>query len=134
MAFCRLHDEYWVVNLESLGLDTLSNTETSKPCIISKRGLVVHKLDILLSYKSLSGPPFWTGALGLIPVTLIKASSHLTIFMRAKGEIQKNNYHHGQRGPSFVTFYPQRTARIAHIGNYSFEFALCAHIAHENRK
>ena len=49
MTFCRLHDEYWAVNPESLGLDTLSNTETSKPCIISKHGLVVHKLDILLS-------------------------------------------------------------------------------------
>ena len=22
MAFCRLHDEYWTVNLKSLGLDT----------------------------------------------------------------------------------------------------------------
>ena len=45
MAFCRLHDEYWAVNLESLGLDTLSNTETSKPCVISKHGLVVHKFN-----------------------------------------------------------------------------------------
>ena len=27
MSFCKLHDEYWAVNLESLGLDTLSNTE-----------------------------------------------------------------------------------------------------------
>ena len=45
----KLHDEYWAVNLESLALDTLSNTETSKPCIISKHGLVVHKFDILLS-------------------------------------------------------------------------------------
>ena len=49
MAFCKLHDEYWAVNLESLSLDTLSNTETSKPCIISKHGLVVHKSNILLS-------------------------------------------------------------------------------------
>ena len=49
MSFCRLHDEYWAVNLESLGLDTLSNTETSKPRIISKHGLVVHKFNILLS-------------------------------------------------------------------------------------
>ena len=49
MAFCRLHDEHWVVNLESLGLDTLSKTETSKPCIISKHGLVVHKFNILQS-------------------------------------------------------------------------------------
>ena len=96
MAFCRLYDEYWAVNLESLGLDTLqrvpankkppcirnrsqfsyktmnktigycskttgftqkavsysrepavSNTETSKPCIISKHNLVVHKFNIL---------------------------------------------------------------------------------------
>ena len=47
LAFCKLHDEYWAVNLESLGLDTLSNTETSKPRIISKHGLVVHKFDIL---------------------------------------------------------------------------------------
>ena len=49
MAFFKLHDEYWAVNLESLGLDTLSNTETSKPCIISKHGLAVYKFGILLS-------------------------------------------------------------------------------------
>ena len=49
MAFCRLHDEYWAVNLDSFGLDTLSNTKTSKPCIISKHNLVVHKFNILLS-------------------------------------------------------------------------------------
>ena len=49
MAFCRLHNEYWAVNLESLGMDTLSNTETSKPCIISKHDLVVHKFNISLS-------------------------------------------------------------------------------------
>ena len=30
MAFCRLHYEYWAVSLESLRLDILSNTETSK--------------------------------------------------------------------------------------------------------
>ena len=30
-------------------LDTLSKTETSKPCIISKNGLVFHKVNILLS-------------------------------------------------------------------------------------
>ena len=30
----RLHDEYWTVNLESLGWDTLSNIETSKLSII----------------------------------------------------------------------------------------------------
>ena len=48
MAFCKLHDEYRAVNLESLGLDTLSNTEASKSCIISKHGLIVHKFDILL--------------------------------------------------------------------------------------
>ena len=46
--FCRLHDEFWAVNL-SLGLDILSNTETSKPCIISKHRLLVHKFDTLLS-------------------------------------------------------------------------------------
>ena len=45
-AFCKSHDEYWAVNLESSGLDTLSNTEASKPCIISKYVLVVHKFDI----------------------------------------------------------------------------------------
>ena len=28
MAFSTLHDEYWAADLESLGLDTLSNTET----------------------------------------------------------------------------------------------------------
>ena len=48
MAFSKLHDEYWAVSLESLGLDTLSDTETSKPCIIPKHGLAVHKFDILL--------------------------------------------------------------------------------------
>ena len=37
------------VNLESLGLDTLSNAETRKLCMISKHGLVVHKFNILLS-------------------------------------------------------------------------------------
>ena len=42
----RLHDKYWAVNLESLGLDT--NTETSKPCSISKHGLVVYQFNILL--------------------------------------------------------------------------------------
>ena len=47
--FFRLHDEYWAVNMESLGLDTLSNTETSKSCIILKHGLVVHKFNILQS-------------------------------------------------------------------------------------
>ena len=31
------------------GLDTLSKTETSKPCIISKHGLVIHKFNILQS-------------------------------------------------------------------------------------
>ena len=49
MASCRLHDKYWAVNLGSLGLDTLSSTETSKPCIISKHGSVVHKFKILQS-------------------------------------------------------------------------------------
>ena len=49
MAFCKLHDECWAVNLENLGLDTLSNTETRKPCVISKYGLVPHKFNILLS-------------------------------------------------------------------------------------
>ena len=49
LAFCRLHEEYWAGNLESLGSDTLSKTETSRPCIISKRGLVVHQFNILLS-------------------------------------------------------------------------------------
>ena len=46
MAFCRLRDEYWAVNLESFGLDTLSNTETSKLCIILKHGLVIRKFNI----------------------------------------------------------------------------------------
>ena len=32
------------MNLESLGLDTLSKTETSKQRIISKHGLVVQKI------------------------------------------------------------------------------------------
>ena len=50
MAFCRLHDEYWAVNLESLGLDILSSTETSKPGIISKHCLAVHKFNIVLPY------------------------------------------------------------------------------------
>ena len=49
MVFCRLHDEFWAVNLESLTLDTLSNTETSKPRIISKHDLVVRKFNILQS-------------------------------------------------------------------------------------
>ena len=49
MEFWKLHDEYWTADLESLGLDTISNTGTGKPCIISKYGLVVHKFDILLS-------------------------------------------------------------------------------------
>ena len=43
MAFCRLHDEYWAVTPDSLGLDTLPNTATSK------YGLVVYKFNILLS-------------------------------------------------------------------------------------
>ena len=46
--FCRLLDEYWAVKVESLGMDTLSNPETSKPWFISKHGLVVHKLHILV--------------------------------------------------------------------------------------
>ena len=46
MEFCRLHDEHWAINLEILGSDTLSFTET---CSISKHGLVVHKFKILLS-------------------------------------------------------------------------------------
>ena len=74
MAFYRLHDEYWVVNLESLGFDTLSNTETGKPCIISKHGLVIHKFNIFYSHKSSSGPPFRTGAMGRIRVTLRSVS------------------------------------------------------------
>ena len=49
IAFCRLRDEYWAANLESLGLNAVSNTVTSKPCIISKYGLIVHKINILLS-------------------------------------------------------------------------------------
>ena len=49
MAFCRLYNEHWAVNLESLGLDTLSNPETGKPGIISDHGLVVHKFNILQS-------------------------------------------------------------------------------------
>ena len=49
MAFCKVHDEYWAVNLESFGLGILSNTETtSKSCIISKHGLVLHEFDFLL--------------------------------------------------------------------------------------
>ena len=40
IAFCRLHDEYWAVNLESLSLDTLSNTEISKPCFYFKAWLI----------------------------------------------------------------------------------------------
>ena len=47
MAFCRLHEEYWAVNMENV--DTLLNTETSKSCIISKDDLVVYKFNILLS-------------------------------------------------------------------------------------
>ena len=38
-------------------------------------------------------------------VTDIKATSHLTIFMRglrAKSKIQRNNYHHGNGGPSLT--------------------------------
>ena len=34
VAFYRLYDKYRAVNLESLHLDTLSNTEISKPGII----------------------------------------------------------------------------------------------------
>ena len=49
MAFCKLHNEYWAVILESSVLNTLSDTETGKPCIIPKHGLAVHKFDILLS-------------------------------------------------------------------------------------
>ena len=37
------------VNMEGLGLDTLSNTETSKARIISKHRLAVHKFNIFLS-------------------------------------------------------------------------------------
>ena len=55
MAFCRLHDEYGAVNLERLGLDTLSNTETSKPCVISKHGLVVHKFNTSVWHKYILG-------------------------------------------------------------------------------
>ena len=32
MAFCKLHNEYWAVNLESLGLDTLSNKNMKFGC------------------------------------------------------------------------------------------------------
>ena len=63
MSFCRLCDEYWAVNLESLGLDTSANTETSRPCNISKHGLVAHKFNIDC-HKLLSGPPLWTRARG----------------------------------------------------------------------
>ena len=34
MAFCRLLNEYWAVNLESLGLDTSSNTETASHVLL----------------------------------------------------------------------------------------------------
>ena len=49
MSFYRLHDQYVNLDLESYGFDTLSNTETSKLCITSKNGLVVHKFNILMS-------------------------------------------------------------------------------------
>ena len=29
---------------------------------------------------------------------------------------------------------PSKVARVAHLGNYSFEFALCTHPTHENRQ
>ena len=32
--------QYWAVNLESLGLDNLANTKTSKPCIILFQSMV----------------------------------------------------------------------------------------------
>ena len=46
MAFSILHDKYWAANLEIVGLDTLSNTETIKPRIISRHGLLLHKFVI----------------------------------------------------------------------------------------
>ena len=65
----QIYEEHRAVNLESLGLDTLSNTETIKPCIISKHGLVVEKFNIYC-HKLLGGPPFRTGAIGRIRFTL----------------------------------------------------------------
>ena len=69
MAFCRLHEEYWAVNLKSLGVDTLSNTETSKS-VLFKCMAQLSINSIFYFHKSLNGPPFWTGAMGRIPVTL----------------------------------------------------------------
>ena len=77
MACYRLHDEYWAVNLESVGLDTSSNTETSKPCIILKHGLVVHKFSILLPYI-LQWTFILNRAMDRIPVTL---RSEVPIFL-----------------------------------------------------
>ena len=39
----------------------------------------------------------------------------------------------GVRSEVPTTFYPQKTARIARLGNYSLKFALCTHPTHENR-
>ena len=84
MAFCRLHNEQWVVNLESLGLDALSKTETSKPCIISKHGLVVNRLNILQS-QIVEWTFILTGAMGRIPVTVSLIKVHVWAYIRPNG-------------------------------------------------
>ena len=68
MTFCRLYDEDRAVDLESLVWDTLSNAEISKPCIFQSMAQLSIN-PIFYSHKSLSGPPFWTGAMGRLPVT-----------------------------------------------------------------
>ena len=67
MAFCRLHDEYWAVNLESLGLDTPKLASH----VLFKSTAYFSINSIFYCHKPLDGPPFWTGAMVRIPVTLI---------------------------------------------------------------
>ena len=68
MAFCKLQDEHWALNLKSLGLDTLSDTETRKPF----QSIALLSINsIFYCHKSPSGSPISTGAMGREPVTLI---------------------------------------------------------------
>ena len=61
MAFCKLHDEHLALNLKSLGLDTLSNTEARKPF----QSIALLSINsIFYCHKSPSGPPFSTGGHG----------------------------------------------------------------------
>ena len=67
MSFGRFHDEYWAVNLESLGVDIPYQTQKLASHVLFQSMTRLSINSIFYCHKSLSGPAFWTGAMGRIP-------------------------------------------------------------------